>query len=208
MGAERRRDARIRCNLPCTLRVAGSSLDGKVRNVSATGLAVAAETHELEQGDPATVTIRSEGSAIDVRALVWHVRTSGRNGGEKNPRVLGLVLSDSAPEFARLVERLTAKAPPASLESEPTPPPPGGSSAMRRSSPGAIARSRAVLERLRREPASAPAPLREYRIRIKQTGGPRTCQIVASGASKQAAIDAALREVGQGWLVLEAALIA
>jgi hypothetical protein len=194
MGAERRRDPRIRCHLPCILRIGGSSFEGKVRNVSASGLAVAAETPALEQGDAVGVTLRTEGLAIELRALVWHVRSPGRSSGEKAQRTLGLVLSESAPEFARLVERLGAKTPGPAQDA---------GAAIQRSSPGAIVHSRGIPAR--REPA---APAREYRIRIKQTSGPRTCQIVASGTSKQAAIDTALREVGQGWIVLEVALIA
>ncbi len=206
MGAERRRDPRIRCNFPCVLRVAGRSLDGKVRNVSASGLGVAADASELEQGDSVKVRLRVDGVAIEVHALVWHVRSSGRCVGDKSPRVLGLVLSDTAPDFARLVERLGAKpaqAEPASAPPQPAPPTPVRPLASRPSAQGAIARANSGLKVV----CPAPVPTREYRIRIKQSGGPRTCQIVASGASKEAAAEAALAEVGPGWMVLEAVLI-
>ena len=69
MGAERRRDPRIRCNLPCELRVDGHTVEGRVRNVSASGLGVAAEAPEIEQGESVAVTLRVEGVAIEIRAL-------------------------------------------------------------------------------------------------------------------------------------------
>ena len=204
MGAERRRDPRIRCNLPCELRVGGRCIDGKVRNVSASGLGIAADAPEIEQGDSVTVKLRVEGLDIEVRALVWHVRSPSRGAGEKGPSVLGLVLSDTAPEFARLVERLGTKPPqPPAASPEPAAPDPARPAAIRPFAKGAITRARTAVKRA----TPAPARAREYRIRIQQQGGNRSCQIVASGVSKEAAIEAALREVGQGWIVLEAVLI-
>jgi len=176
MGAERRRDPRIRCSIPCELHIAGHSLAGKVRNVSASGLGVVAEAPAADQGDEVGVTLRVPGvGPIEVRALVWHVRTVSRNAGEKAARVFGLVLSDAAPEFAQLVERLAPR------PAQPAAPPP----------PPATA------------PQPAPPAGRQYRIRIKQNGGSRTCRIVASGDSPDAAAEAALAEVGPGWIVLE-----
>src|SRR5262249_28407730 len=126
-------------------------------------------------------------ATIEVRALVWHVRNTSRHGGEKPARVFGLVLSDAAPEFAELVERMAPKpaappvAPPAPIAApaaQPAPPPP------------------------------PPLPAsRQYRIRIKQSGGSRTCSVVASGAGAEDAKQAALAEVGEGWTVLEVAAI-
>ena len=204
MGAERRRDPRIRCNIPCELRIAGSSLEGKVRNVSASGLGVAVDAPEVDQGDSVTVTLRVDGLSIEVRALIWHIRSCSGGKGEKGARLLGLVLSDTAPEFARLVERLGTKQP----EATPPPAPPAPAVPARplasRPRPlGAIARARTAVKRASPEPART----REYRIRIKQSGGPRTCQIVASGASKESAVKAALSEVGEGWIVLEVELV-
>ncbi len=150
------------------------------------------------------MTLRVEGLEIEVRALVWHVRTPGRGAGDKRERVFGLVVSDSAPEFARMVARLGAKRPQANLPPCPSPPPAAVRSAEPRpSAPGAIARARDSLKL-----ASPELPrVREYRIRIKQNGGPRTCQIVASGVTQEAAVKAALAEVGHGWIVLEVAAI-
>ena len=204
MGSERRRDPRIRCNIPCDFRIAGRTLRGKLRDVSASGLSVTAEAPEADQGDAVLVTLRVEGLEIEVRALVWHVRTPSRAAGDKGERVFGLVVSDSAPEFARMVARLGAKRPQANPPPSPLPPPaPVRSLESRPSAPGAIARARDSLKLASPEPPR----VREYRIRIQQKGAPRTCQIVASGVSQEAAVKAALAEVGQGWIVLEVAAI-
>ena len=204
MGLERRRDPRIRSSIPCDFRIAGRTLRGKLRDVSASGLSVTAEAPEADQGDAVTVTLRAEGLEIEVRALVWHVRTPSRGAGDKGERVFGLVVSDSAPEFARMVARLGTKRP------QPTVPPcqsapPGRvrSGESRPSAPGAITRARDSLELASPEPSR----ISEYRIRIKQNGRPRTCQIVASGVTQEAAVKAALSEVGQGWIVLEVVVI-
>jgi hypothetical protein len=46
--------------------------------------------------------------------------------------------------------------------------------------------------------------VRQFAIRIQEVGKPRTCRVVASGATHEAAIQAALAEVGAGWEVLDA----
>jgi hypothetical protein len=190
MGVERRQQPRYRSNLTCELRLGGQSIEGRVRDVSAGGLGVVAEAPSADQGDEVVVALRGSGLAtIVMRALVWHVRTVRRGADEKALRSFGLVLSESAPEFAALVERLAAK------RARPAPPPPvtpSPESAVEAAAP----------------PPPAAAARREYRIRIKQTSGPRTCRIVASGASPEEAQAAALSEVGAGWIVLEVAPVA
>ena len=179
MGVERRQQPRFRCNVPCELHVGGHTLAGKVRDVSAGGLGVVADGPPADQGDEVVVELRVAGlPAIVVRALVWHVHAVRRSPEEKTLRSFGLVLSESAPDFADWVARLDTKAAaPKSSAAAPPPPP----------------------------PRPAPAATREYRIRIKQTSGSRTCRVVASGATPEAASAAALDEVGAGWVVLEVA---
>jgi hypothetical protein len=197
MGVERRQQPRYRSNLICELRLAGQSIEGRVRDVSAGGLGVVAEAPKADQGDEVVVTLRGAGlAAIVVRALVWHVRTVRRSAEEKTLRSFGLVLSESAPEFAELVGRLAAKhARPSSQPPEPEPakvPLPAPAPAAEVAAP----------------PPPAAAARREYRIRIKQTSGPRTCRVVASGATPEEAAAASLAAVGAGWVVLEVAPVA
>lgn len=196
MGAERRRDPRIRCSIPCELRIAGQSVAGKVRNVSAGGLGLVAEAPQADQGDEVGVTLRAPGlGAIEVRALVWHVRNVKGAKGEKPARQFGLVLSDAAPEFAQLVARMAPKPAPAAAARPPEPP------------PAAPAQEAKPPPTPMPPPEPDPPAPQQWRIRIKQNGGSRTCRIVASGATAEAAKEAALAEVGPGWSVLEVAAI-
>jgi hypothetical protein len=198
MGVERRREPRLRCAIPCELRIAGNSVAGQVRNISAGGLGVVAEAPDVDQGDPAALTLRVAGlGKIEVRTLVWHVRSLKRGQGSKAARSFGLVLSDAAPEFAQLVERLAAqRRRPSVGPRTPTTAPP-----CLDATPGAAADAPGGA-------TSAEAPrVREYRIRLKQSGGSRSYRVVASGVSPEAAAEAASKEVGAGWVVLEVVAI-
>lgn len=196
MGVERRQQPRYRSNLTCELRLGGQSIEGRVRDVSAGGLGVVAEAPSADQGDEAVVTLRGPGPSIVVRALVWHVRTVRRGAGEKALRSFGLVLSESAPEFAELVGRLAAK------HARPSPPPPEPEQAK-----APLLTPAPAAEVAAAPPPAAPAR-REYRIRIKQMSGPRTCRVVASGTTPEEAAAASLAAVGAGWVVLEVAPVA
>jgi hypothetical protein len=197
MGVERRQQPRYRSNLTCELRLGGQSIEGRVRDVSAGGLGVVAEAPSADQGDEVVVTLRGGGlPSIVVRALVWHVRTVRRGTEEKALRSFGLVLSESAPEFAELVGRLAAK------RTRPSSPSPEAQQ------PRAPLPTPEPAAAIGAPPPPAAAARREYRIRIKQTSGPRTCRIVASGSSPEEAQAAALSEVGAGWVVLEVTPVA
>jgi hypothetical protein len=186
-GTERRQERRARCSIPCEFVAEGDSVAAEVRNVSAGGLGLVAEAPALEQGDPVTIVLRPPGGRpFEVAALVWHVRAMRRSSGGKPNRYYGLVLGDASPEFAQLVQKLTGRerrdecASPRPLES-------------------------------RREPVSGPAApppapppaLLHFAIRIRQIGGPRTCRVIACGATKDEAVQAALAEVGEGWALLD-----
>jgi hypothetical protein len=199
MGIERRREPRIQCGIPCELRIAGVEVAGKVRNVSASGLGVVAEAPDADQGEDVVVNLRVPGRApMEVRALVWHVREMRGRASDKSARLFGLVLSDAAPDFARLVERLAAGRVPRA-EAPPKRPPP---LPPRRAAPPAAGAQPAAPEAEPEAQAAPPAP-RQYRIRLKQIGGSRSYRIVASGESAEAAAEAAQAEVGPGWTVLE-----
>ena len=158
MGVERRREPRIFCKIPCELRIAGRSVAGHVRNVSAGGLAVVAEAPNADQGEEVTVTMEAASiGVIEVRAIVWHVRASKRSASEKTNRSFGLVLSDTAPAFAQLLQRLSAN----SAKSPP-----------RFSAPDPSVQGRPAAEAPKARSTAADAPrLREYRIRLKELGG-------------------------------------
>jgi len=196
MGVERRREPRIPCKIPCELRIAGHSVAGHVRNVSAGGLAVLAEAPDADQGEEVAVTMQAASiGVIEVRAIVWHVRVSKRSTSEKPSRSFGLVLSDAAPAFAQLVARLIANT------AHAIPP-------LRPLAPDPVDQGQAASGTPKNGSARADAPrLREYRIRLKELGGPRSYRIVASGISAESAADAARGEVGPNWEVLEVVAI-
>ncbi len=189
-GAERRRHKRARCRIPCDLIVDGTAVVGEVRDVSAGGLGVLAEAPALEQGEPVSVILRLPGARpFEISALVWHVRAVRQKAGGKPTRSWGLVLGEAAPAFAKLVEKLTAG-------DRPT-----GATRTPRAKPAHPPVS---------APEAAPPPLprlpslQQFAIRIRQVGGPRTCRVIACGATESEAVQAALAEVGAGWALLDA----
>jgi hypothetical protein len=101
---ERRRTPRLRCNLPCELRLRGATVAGRVRNVSEGGLAVDAPIAALGEGQPLAIRLQPQRRpAIEVTALAWHVRTARRPGA---PSQLGLVLSQAGDDYFEWLETL------------------------------------------------------------------------------------------------------
>ncbi len=191
-GPERRRQTRARCAIPCDLIVGGAAVAGEVRNVSAGGLGVLADAPALEQGESVTVALHMPGgTTFEVHTLVWHARAVRRAGGDKAIRSWGLVLSDASPEFAALVERLVNGR--RGLAPQRAPARTAESTHPSVSSPKPLP-----------ELPPPPPPLQQFAIRIQQIGKPRTCRVVACGATREAALAAALAEVGAGWEVLDA----
>jgi hypothetical protein len=199
----------VRCRIPCDLVAAGTSVSAEVRDISAGGLGVLAEAPDLEQGDPVTLLLRPPGARpFEISALVWHVRAVRRGTGGKVVRSWGLVLGDASPEFAELVENLkggsraarplrTEPEVPAPMSARETTPPATRPAAASPAAPRAATPSPAVA------PPPAPPTLRQFAIRMRRIGGPRTCRIVACGTTESEAIEAALAEVGEGWTAID-----
>ena len=108
---ERRKRARVRCNIPCDVVVAGKSVAGTVRNVSEGGLGVDAPLAAAAEGDSLEVTLKPAGRPpIDLVALVWHVRAV-RPGRSSEPQArLGLVVSDAGDDWLRFIAPLVPAA--------------------------------------------------------------------------------------------------
>jgi hypothetical protein len=64
-------------------------------------------------------------------------------------------------------------------------------------------RQRSAEPRLRSRSAPAPPALRQFAVRVKQEGGPRSCRIVVGATASEEATGRALDEVGTGWVALE-----
>jgi len=117
------------------------------------------------------------GSGIRIRAIAWRSRR-GRNGF-----VIGMMLSEVTPEYEALVERGERHAAP--------------SAAPPRSSNG------------KSVPGLPPRPRESdawWRLRVKESDGPRTRIVTLAAASRTIALEKAIAELGPGWEVIEAQL--
>jgi hypothetical protein len=182
--------------MPCDFITDASSVVGEVRNLSAGGLGVLAEAPALEQGEPVRLVLRPPGARpIEISAIVWHARGLRRSASGKSARSFGLVLTDASTLYVELVEKLSAgdrRRQPATPTPQPAPSP-----------PSAPRRDPVVEAPPEPEPKPEPA-LHAFSIRIRQVGGSRTCRVSACGATEPEAVEAALAEVGEGWVVLDA----
>jgi hypothetical protein len=180
---DRRRNPRIRCNLPCSLRISGRSVEGRLCDVSQGGLRVRAELEQPEHGEPVEVRLAPPRSAaIEISALVWRTVGGRRASSAKETIELGLVLaapSDAYFAFVAARARLLAHRDRPLARKVPL-------------APSAI------------DPGAAePARYEQYAVRVKQEGGPRTCSIVVAAAGADEAKARALVELGSGWSILE-----
>jgi len=115
---------------------------------------------------------------IRIRAIAWRSRRS-RTGF-----VIGMMLSEVSPEYETLVERNEARS---RLRPKPRPAP---------SEPRPV----------ESQPAEAPPPEPWWRLRVKETDGPRTRTVTLAAPSRALALEKASAELGAGWEVIEAQL--
>lgn len=116
---ERRKALRLRCNVPCELRLRGHTVVGRVRNVSEGGLAIDAPITSLGDGQALAIRLQPQRrTAIELTALAWHVRPSRRPGA---PSQLGLVLSQAGDDYFEWLECLRRLAPAAARPKPPLP---------------------------------------------------------------------------------------
>jgi hypothetical protein len=181
MRKEKRRFARARCRLDCTLHGDDRKVSGTVRDVSAGGLAVQTE---LGAGEGESLRVRVEppiGEPVELDAIVWHShRVRSRQSGAKG-FMLGLVVSNP-PEawFTRVGAPRPDRGPSAGAVPEPE------------------------------KSESAPSPpnccdreLPSFLVRVKQTVSPRTRAYRVQAASLGEARAQAEGEAGDGWRVIE-----
>ena len=198
---DKRQHPRISCRIQCRLRIAQKDVAAVVRNVSEGGLSVYAEVEPPEQGEVAYLTLQpGRGPEIEMETLVWHVERRCIVSTGKATTQLGLVLaSESEPffDFLRSLRKKTSA--PRARESGPDAP--------LRVQPVKLAPPPEPEEVSVAEPEVAleveSAPIHQYAIRVKQNGGPRSCNVVVGGESVEDAKEKALAEIGAGWTVLK-----
>lgn len=198
--SERRRHTRIRCHIACQVVAGRDTVPGMVCDVSAGGLLVNADM-EIDQGDTVRVCLEAgrRRPAIEIEAIVWHVRSVRNRRSGLISCAMGLVLSDAPEAYVSLIDHL-----------KPAVEPP------RKADPGPKAKKRRMGPQRPRSPrpaaaASAPeaakplveaAPMR-FRVRVKQEGKPYTRSIQVFADSAERAREVALAETGEAWVILE-----
>ncbi len=179
MGAERRRQVRTPCSIPCAVQGQGKPVEGTVRDISAGGLSVQVDL-PVEQGDVLTLTLQPDPrTRIEVQAIVWHDRRGRMKNTGKAVRRLGLVLSEAPEAFSELLS-------------------PQKSPSLKPRSKRSAAPARPVPPK----PASLLKAER-YRVRVKQDSGVRTRSILVFAQDDDEARKFALEETGAGWHILE-----
>lgn len=160
----------------CQLHRGRKKVDATLVDVSRSGLAIHVAT-ELAQGEPVVITIPPD---LRVDAIAW--RTSRTRTGY----VIGMMLSDLAPGYEAMLAGLERRASrPASRAAKPV-----------------AAPATAPTEPERKPAAPYVGPW--WRLRVKESDGPRTRVVMLAAPSRAAAIEQTVREVGAGWEVLEA----
>ncbi len=189
--AERRKYPRIRTKFPCDLHLPGASVKARVRDISEGGLSVLCDFDEPEQGEPVSLTLYPPNRpSIELSCVFWHSRRVRVVGEGRSTAHLGLVLSQPNDEFFDLVASLRGNKPTRVEDAtEPVIKAPSAPARCERSY-GAIA-------------ATAAPPLRQFSVRVKQNGGPRSTRLVVAARDVKDAEARALAEIGAGWVALE-----
>jgi len=174
---ERRKHPRIACRIPCEFEGGLKGIKGVVRDLSTGGLSVRADIRAPSEGELLSLTLRPPGSgAISLDCLAWHVRRLRHPGTGRSVTQLGLVLARGSEPFMKLVTRLAT-------------------------GPGPTARS--SQRPTERETPLPTRALRQFAVRVKQDGGPRTRRIVVGAVDSDDAANKARAEIQSGWVVLD-----
>jgi len=177
---ERRKSPRIKCRFPCEIVGRKNRTSGTVLDLSEGGLSVLAAL-EADQGASLSVRFKApNGEAIEVEALLWHSRRVRDRANGQTTWALGLMISRACDAYFRLAPQTGAPRPePASSSGE--------------RDPGESDES----------DESSGKELAEFRIRVKQLGGPRTRTLTLSAESREEARALAATHLGDDWELLE-----
>jgi uncharacterized protein YndB with AHSA1/START domain len=173
----RRSSNRVKRRITVGLRVGGQQHHGIVLDVSPTGLFVAT-TSPIQPGSELVVEFSAPdgGTAFEVRARVARRRRVPQNLQSYEAPGIGLQLIDPPPEFARLLA--------------------GG-----RSEEGGADADEA--EEAEKAPAPPAPVLPSFRLRLRQTGSPRSRTLRIEAADEAAARARAAPELAKGWEIVE-----
>ncbi len=170
---ERREHRRLPCRIDCDLDLHGGTIQGSIRGLSEGGLSLQVAAEPPEQGDPVRVTLRPRGFGT------FEVQTLAWHSRRIQRASTGQSLTEIGLVLSQGSDPFFA------LLGE-----------LRQRSDGVRARRQSA-------PVPATPPLRQFAVRVKQEGGPRSCRIVVGATASEDAADHALAEVGSGWMALE-----
>jgi len=193
---------RAKKRLACSMVVGSQHFSGVILDLSSTGIFVqttarpaVGESVALELGVPGRrQTLCLQAEVVRLKVVPAQLLNLAQGG-------IGMRITN-APEgyfdfLSEVLPRLAPQAEPVTVDEAPAPPP-------RRASRATVPLgSRSAGGGPVRAAERAPA-LRAFRVRVRQVGGARSRLLHLRAASAQDAAAAGLREVGEGWKVLEA----
>jgi hypothetical protein len=199
------RRPRTRCRIPCS--VAGDdgrAHEGALVSLSEGGFGIETSLR-IEQGEAIRLRLgpRLRAGAARIEGIVWYERPLARAREGAPLRLLGCVVSEATPMFLALLAEVDRRSrPPA-----PRRPPARPGAVRERAEPGdpELPRSREPLPPPKPEPEER---LPQFRVRLKQVGGPRTRMVSLRARSLAEAHELARLEVAAShlgaWEVMEA----
>ncbi len=186
MSGRSTQQPRTRCRLPCTVRKGTKRVRARVLDVCEGGLCVVAPVRFQHKMAVQIEIEHPRHGAIEVEAVVWHVRPFRQPSSGRESWAVGLVLSKGGPDFQALA------------------------------SPGSIWEKPAedALEALRNEASKSanPDPPAEdeldegpsvYRARVRAVGTPRIRTLTLSATSEEAVREEVLTALEGEWQVLD-----
>jgi hypothetical protein len=184
----KRRAERIKRRVTCELMLEGRSYRGIVLDLSATGIFVQTEATPAPLARMRIRFHTASGEEFEADAAVARRQVVPRELAGVVRGGLGLRLERPPEAYFRLI----------------------GMEGISEAKPRALGMETQVVQnrpadaaRAPEPPKSPPAPaLPEYRVRVKQTAGPRSRTLKLGAASRDDARKRALAELGQGWEVL------
>ncbi len=171
-------EPRFRKRVPCTLRASGRSHAGMVLNLSRGGLFVQTSAH-FSPGQDVSVELNVPPDRIPVGARVVWRRVVAPQLRAVSHGGFGVRIENAPEDYFKFLSGVVK----------------GERPAPRGKAPAAAPATAPVA-------ATSTAPSALYRVRLKQTSGPRTRWISVRSASPEAAGQLALAEAGSGWIVL------
>lgn len=185
---ERRQTKRAPCRLRCRVARGRDQLASRIVDVSEGGLCLVLPVW-LKPKQPFDISIDVPGTGLSrVQVEIWHIRREESKNSKGRVWVAGAMILNSDEAYAKLLNATGVLSSDVESEIETTPTTPNTP----KQSGGAKAP----------EPIDTVDPT-VYRIRCKQTGGPRTRVLSLAADSEAHARSLATEDLGSSWTVLD-----